>query len=155
MKRRLFGFAVSLMTAFAASAVAATPAQASAASFSVSHYHGGGATLIVRIEGTFTWHNRSVSLNNVRLYVRAGYCASGSFEGHSANNYLWDYGWVPTTCAGSVNRWFDLDPVTLAGGQSTDPANQAITRVDIVPEEVDAYGNTVHLYPEDERSYYR
>ncbi len=104
---------LSLVATFGASAVVATPAHASPASWVASHYHGGTQTLIVRVQGTFTWHNRSVSPNDNQVYLRAGYCGGYEIKGYGSDGRL--YGEHLYSGCSNVNGWYEFPAFTLVG----------------------------------------
>src|SRR5688572_28717119 len=66
-----------------------TSASASPASFSVSHRHAAGrGAVAVAVEGGFTWHNRSVTVNDAWIWVKANEC--GRFVANGYGHILTD-----------------------------------------------------------------
>ncbi len=101
------------VAATAAACLTATPAYATDYSFSVTHKHANG-TVAIRTYGDIDWHNRSVSLRNITLWVRAGECGRAGFFGFSGGGT--DYKTTSQRCAGSSNQTFtNIPDITLDG----------------------------------------
>jgi hypothetical protein len=83
-----------------------TAAYASPSSFDVARVHVQGATA-VRVTGGLTWHNRSVTLTNVRLYVKASECGSVLFSAYGIGEFIDDY-YIEGICPGPSGHWFSF-----------------------------------------------
>ncbi|WP_203897888.1 hypothetical protein [Virgisporangium aliadipatigenens] len=116
--RRLFTvLAVAAMGAVASLGTSA-PALASTASFDVSVTHSSGV-LVSRMTGDFRWLNQSVTITNIRQYVKGGECAYGLFDGWHDNpdEAIWlDTRTTRERCGSGSGTWFEPDDFTLAAG---------------------------------------
>jgi hypothetical protein len=112
----------------------ATSALASPASFSVSHHHAAGrGALAVKVYGGLTWHNRSVTLNDAWVWVKANECGLleatgyGQRDGDAELEAL-DTEWSFIFCPPSnQDLLFFADDIVLDASQFYG----GITRVDI------------------------
>ncbi|MGI5521434.1 hypothetical protein ACQEUX_10795 [Micromonospora sp. CA-259024] len=127
MRRNVIGLCLAIAVGTLPAVVVATPAQATDYTFSVSYHHAASGALAVRVRGDIEWHNRSVSLRNIRLWVRAGECGRGGFFGFGG---VIDYRTTAERCAGSANTEFsNITDITLDGDTGT--AGVAINYIDI------------------------
>lgn len=117
----------------------ATPAVASAASFDVLYAHasGTGATA-VRTTGNFSWLNRSVVLNNVRLYVAANHCAIAFYDGFQGTQLVGNDS-TDSMCAGPTGVWYNFGTITLDGSRV--PGGITSVRVQVYDE---THGNATN-----------
>jgi hypothetical protein len=94
--------------------VAVPAAQASPASFQVSHVHAAGAGAIATsLKGDFIWLNRSVRLVNVQQYIKANECADATIDAYHGSTFLNSY-YVQLGCGGSSNTWYNLGEIVMS-----------------------------------------
>ncbi|MEU8003570.1 hypothetical protein AB0B66_20630 [Catellatospora sp. NPDC049111] len=100
-----------------------SPAKATDTSFMDDYYHGSGA-LAVRVTGGITWHNRSVTLTGVKLFVKSGECGRALFKGW-AGSTMADLknteadGLECSPVSTAQGKWHDIPDFTLDGGSYT------------------------------------
>jgi hypothetical protein len=140
VKKILATAIVSAIVGVAASICLGAPAYATQDhSFTGSLYHGGNITLIVRTTGDINWLNRSVTLNNVELYVRGGSCGSAYFEAFAGTTLkqtfeTYNYPQRKTPfCATGAGQWFDIGGITFDGSA----ISGGLTMIYVRPREFD------------------
>ncbi|MER5872226.1 hypothetical protein [Streptomyces sp. NPDC002044] len=96
-------------------------AEAAPRSFVAASVHGNGAGAVgAETTGGITWHNRSVTLTSVRLYVAARECGRFNIVAWQGNRLV-DSIASTQQCAGATGRWIPygdlpLDGSAIAGG---------------------------------------
>jgi len=124
---------------------AGTPAFATDTTFVARQYHANGAVLVVAVQGDITWLNRSVTLNNVQIWVRQGYCGNVVFRGQSSSNPNIDTEFLPGPtykdkwCGIFDSSWHTIGNITLDGSQIVG----GIRTVLVAAREVDTDGDLV------------
>jgi hypothetical protein len=83
---------------------------ASAPEFWAEYFHSGGATLVVRAQGTIQWYNRSVGFPTVELWVRANYCGRAKFEGYAGNIREPVHVTYSSTLCLDSSGWYEVGP---------------------------------------------
>ncbi|MGV9326466.1 hypothetical protein [Streptosporangium sandarakinum] len=110
MIKRGIGRAALAFAMIVAAVGISSPAQA-ATSFYAEYFHSGGATLVVKITGDMGWYNRSVGLNDVRLWLRGGYCGGAEVSAYAGTNKLGQKTYA-NYCSES-GQWRSLPNATL------------------------------------------
>jgi hypothetical protein len=77
---------------------------------------GGGGAIAAQVQGSLTWLNRSVTVNNPRLFVIAGECAEAAFNGSQGGIGL--HRLTYTRCnRTSTGKTYDIGTFTLDGSE--------------------------------------
>jgi hypothetical protein len=117
LRKHLPRLGIAVATLAAVVLGAGAPAQAAPSTFTARAVHGGGAGAVgAATTGGFAWTNRSVSLTDVRLYVRSLECAYIHAVGYHGNNYV-DSTTTALYCSNGPARWFDVGNIPLDGSQ--------------------------------------